>query len=442
MKELFENWKETKETLLEGLSAEQARVVGPCLENQKTQMLMEAAATGSIGADNIAGFRKILMPMIRRIIPGTIAQSIVGVQPMSAPVGLVYSMRYQYTDAMTSPTSPLDDIAAGSEMFGNVNPVRRYYAGDTVDVSIPAGAGSMGVTPGAALGDATGEAFLSALANCTSVGSARGEGFGGRKAELKVLSQTVSAGTRKLQAGWTIEAQQDAHAQHSMDLETEMTSALSAEIVQEIDNEIITDLLGLAGTARVFDYSLTASAVSGGYFPTYIGDRLANIGVQINEIANEIGRKTRRGVGNFIVVSPMMVSALQSASKSVFAPAVSGEFKGPTNTMFVGTLNGSIKVYSYLWNQSQPWAGGAAPAEVDTVLVGFKGGNGETDSGYFYCPYVPLMSSGVIMNPQTFQPVISLMTRYGKASFTNTATSLGNSADYYGKLSIQKLVFA
>jgi hypothetical protein len=231
---------------------------------------------------------------------------------------------------------------------------------------------------------------------------------------------------------------QDLQAQHGLDLENEMTQALSAEIVQEIDNEIITDLLGLAGTVAAFDGSLPGAP--GYYRPTFVGDRLANLGVMINYVANEIGRKTRRGVGNFIVVSPMIVSVLQSASKSVFAPAVQGSFKGPNNTMLVGTLNGTIKVYSYLWNQVQSTSVGGSGN--DSILVGYKGGNGETDSGYFYCPYIPLMSSGVVINPVTFQPVVSLMTRYGKATFTQKATSLGNSADYYGKINVSALSLA
>jgi hypothetical protein len=135
----------------------------------------------------------------------------------------------------------------------------------------------------------------------------------------------------------------------------------------------------------------------------------------------------------------MIVSVLQSAARSVFAPAVEGSFKGPNNTQLVGTLNGQIKVYSYLWNQAQ--SGDSAPAGSDTVLVGYKGGNGETDAGYFYCPYIPLMSSGVVVNPVTFQPVVSLMTRYGRLVLTDPTLSLGNSADYYGKVAVTNLDF-
>lgn len=479
--ELSENWGEIKSALLEGLDAKQTKVVGPLLENQRNHILMETAASGSTDAASIAGFRKVLVPMIRRIIPGTVAMELVGVQPMTGPVGLVYSLRYLYAENMTSAvvnSGAIDhgvgdiDTGVDAEAFGNVNAIRRFYSGaaggGARGAAQPAGDGGMGApAPGAldatlATGQAWGSTLDSTAASMTTGtqagaggsysvgGSMYGghgshiEGSGGRKMKLEVVSQAVEAGSRKLQAGWTIEAMQDLQAQHGLDLENEMTQALSAEIVQEIDNEIINDLLALAGTVGVFDGSLPGAP--GYYRPTFVGDRLANLGVQINVVANEIARKTRRGAGNFAVVSPMIVSVLQAASKSVWAPAVAGSFKGPNNTMLAGTLNGTIKVYTYLWNQvsATELTGTPTPYNTgnDTILIGYKGGNSETDTGYFYCPYIPLMSSGVVINPVTFQPVVSLMTRYGKASFTSKTTSLGNSADYYGKVNVTSLSFA
>jgi len=462
-KDLTESWSETKETLLEGLSSAKREMVAPLLENQKDYLLRETAAAGAIQAHDIAGFRKTLLPMIRRIIPGTIASEIVGVQPMTGPVGLVYTLRYKYAEEMAHNVAGSQfggfDIAAGDEAFGNEKPIRQFYAGNTGSAQ---DAGASGIANAAAAeGDidaatGDGQAWRSSADVTTydtgtmdfgsySVdvgGSMRGgsgsfiEGSGGRKMTLEILSQAVEAGTRKLQAGWTIEAMQDLNSQHGLDLESEMTKALSAEIVQEIDAEIINDLLALAGTVRSFDMTQTGGTT---YAPAFVGDRFANLGVRINEVANVIARKTRRGAGNFIVVSPMIVSVLQSAAKAVFAPAVEGSFKGPNNTMLVGTLNGQIKVYSYLWNQASP--GTSAPDGSDTILVGYKGGNGETDTGYFYSPYVPLMSSGVVVNPVTFQPIVSLMSRYGKVAFTDTTTSLGNSADYYGRINVVNLEF-
>jgi len=477
MEELFENWSETKAALLEGLPASKQSVVAPLLENQKNYLLGESAVTGSVQAHDIAGFRKIMIPMIRRVIPGTIATELVGVQPMSGPVGLVYTLRYRYAEAVagTSHPNPFGlpaAIAAGDEVFGNASPIRQWYSGGAPNPAANQIPGASGLAAPAVTGitgtDSTGVAWPSSLpAHDVSqfgpyaetslfghpghAGSLFGgsgsflEGSGGRKMTLDIKSQAVEAGSRKLQAGWTIEAMQDLNAQHGLDVESEMTKALSAEIVQEIDQEILTDLIALAGTVDTFDAS---RAGYGGptYQPAFVGDRLANLGIVINRVANEIARKTRRGAGNWIVVSPLGVTLLQAAAKSVFAPAVDGSFKGPNNTMLVGTLNGTIKVYSYLWNQAGAGVDlgvtPTVPVVSDTILVGYKGGNGETDVGYFYCPYIPLMSSGVIVNPVTFQPVVSLMTRYGKAVFTRTETSLGNSSDYYGKISLTDIELA
>ena len=473
MNEMFENWSEVKEALLEGLDTSKKQIVGTLLENQKQHILTETAAAGAVAANDIAGFRKILIPMIRRIIPGTIATELVGVQPMQGPVGLVYTMRYRYGESVTQPGTPFyptsGNITAGDEMFGNNPALRQFYSGAAGD-GTPAGAadaqpaGASGITNPtgveAGISDtAVGGAWPSSLPSYDTskfgpypssgvdaigkqyAGRLYGgsgsfiEGSGGRSVKLEVISQAVEAGTRKLQAGWTVEAMQDLKSQHGLDLESELTQVVSAEIVQEIDSEILSDLLALAGTVAAYDYTTVASV---GYQPAYLGDRFANLGVVINAVANEIARKTRRGAANFIVVSPMVVSILQSAAKSVFAPAVAGSFKGPNNTMLVGTLNGNIKVYSYLWNQ----VSGLGAAASDTILVGYKGGNGETDTGYFYCPYIPLMSSGVVINPVTFQPVVSMMTRYGKTAFTQSQTSLGNSADYYGKINLSNFQFA
>jgi hypothetical protein len=440
--DIINQWAESKEALLEGLQGSKREIVSTLLENQRTHVLRETATDGATSAQNIAGFRKIMIPMIRRIIPGTIGTELVGVQPMEGPVGLVYSLRLKYQDSMTTSTSPIDDITAGDELFGNAHPIRRFYSGGT-DQAQAAGADGFGApAPGLIQGVAQGAAWGSSLdaASGATVGGSGSyaEGMGGRRVGFEIMSQAVEAGSRKLQASWTVEAAQDLQAQHGLSIEDEMSKTISAQIVQEIDNEILTDLLALAGTAASWDGSLPSQP--GYYRPTFIGDRFANLGVMINYVANEIARKTRRGAGNWIVVSPMIVSLLQSATKSQFAPAIEGSFKGPNNSMLVGTLNGTIKVYSYLWNQSQSTDIGGTGN--DTILIGYKGGNGETDTGYFYCPYVPLQSSGTIVNPVTFQPVVSLMTRYGKTWFSNPASSLGNSADYYGKINVTNLTFA
>ena len=404
--ELFQNWSETKSALLEGLDDRRKKIVAPLLENGK-QHLAETAQAGVTPSGGIGQFQNIVIPMIRRIIPATIATELVGVQPMSGPTGLAFSLRFIFSQALNTGAAATD-IASGDEVFGNNSKTKRFYSG-----GMTAGADGNLFTP-------------DDVATGAAAPTADFESFGGRNMELRVLKQSVTAQTRRLQAKWTIEAMQDLNAMHGLDLESEITGALSAEIVQEIDNEIINDLLSLAGTPETFDMAGSFTGT-----PHYVGDRHAVLGVLINKISAEIARKTRRGPANFIVVSPLVAAALQSASKSVFAPAVSGSFEGPNNTKLIGTLNGSIKVYSYLYHDS-----GTEP-----ILVGYKGGNGETDAGYFYCPYIPLMSSGVLTDPNTYNPQVSLATRYGKAIFTNSGSSLGNSADYYGKITVSNLSF-
>jgi hypothetical protein len=405
--ELFENWSQTKEALLTELPEHKKAYMGRIMENTKA-VLTETAAAGVNAAGAIGNFQKIIIPMIRRIIPGTIATELVGIQPMSGPVSLAYSLRFLFsntTDGGAAGASPEDivgtelGLAGATEVFANNSKTKRWYSGG------PQGAGP---TTGFA---ATTDDF---------------EAYGGRQLQLEVLKQTVTAGSRKLQAKWTVEAMQDLSAQHGLDLEAEITAALSAEIVSEIDNEIINDLIALAGSVDTFDMNGTFTGV-----PNYVGDRHAVLGVLINKVAMEIARKTRRGQANWIVVSPLVGSVLQSAAKSVFAPAVSGSFEGPNNTKLIGTLNGTIKVYTYIYHDQ-----GNEP-----ILLGYKGGNGEMDTGYFYCPYVPLMSSNVVIDPATYNPQVSLMTRYGKATFVNSATSLGNSADYYGRITVANLSF-
>lgn len=450
--ELFENWAETKSTLLEGLDQRRAKVVSQVLENQAQYMngmLRETAGADVTSTANIGGFQKIIMPMIRRIIPGTIANEVVGVQAMNGPTGLIYSMRFVYKNTAAASGESAGDISVNDEAFGNTSAtmpyaskMRRFYSSGVTPAASGGYVDANGVNVGGAYTPSAGFTTANTPLSGTSGDTIDMESFPGRALGTQVLRQPVVAGTRKLQAKWSIEAMQDLSSQHGLDLESEITSALSAEIVHEIDNEIVTDLIRLAGTTETFDMAGSFTGT-----PHFVGDRHAVLGVLINKVCNEIAAKTRRGAGNFIIVSPAVVSVLQSASKSVFAPAVSGSFEGPNNTRLIGTLNGTIKVYSFLFNASfgTVAAGasvtGGATSSSDVVVVGYKGGNGEMDSGYFYCPYIPLMTSNVVTDPTTYNHQLMIMTRYGKATFASNSTSLANSADYYGKIVVNNVSF-
>ena len=384
---ITEKWTETKSALMEGLDGQRAKSMDAVLENTK-KYLAEAATTGATGAGNVAALNKVILPIIRRVMPTVIANEIVGVQPMTGPVGQIHTLRVRYSDAK-------DGVTAGAEALSPFEIARSYSA-----------------NPGSGTASPVAGASTSSL-----------EGEAGNKMSIQILKQTVEAKTRKLSARWTFEAAQDASAMHGLDVEAEVMAALAQEITAEIDQEILGSLTALAPSGTAYNQGgVTGTA-------TFVGDEHAALAVAINREANLIAQRTRRGAANWAVVSPQALTVLQSATTSAFARTTEGTFEAPTNTKFVGTLNGAMRVYvnSYLVDDSP-------------VLIGYKGA-GEVDAAAFYCPYIPLMSSGVIVDPSTFEPVVSFMTRYGYVELTNTASSLGNSADYLSKIAISNVTF-
>ena len=375
-------WAETKEALLEGLQGTKKSVMGVTLENTR-KYLMESPTAGATSAGNVATLNRVILPVIRRVMPTVIANELVGVQPMTGPVGQIHTLRVRYSD-----NSSGAGVTAGEEALSPFK-IAESYSGNEVSGSPKAAS------------------------------TATLEGAAGKRMSIQILKQTVEAKTRKLSARWTFEAAQDAQAQQGIDVEAEIMAALAQEITAEIDQEVLASLLSLAGSPTE---TYNQAAVSG--TATFVGDEHAALAVQINRVANLIAQRTRRGAGNWAVVSPFALTILQSATTSAFARTTEGTFEAPTNTKFVGTLNNAMKVYvnSYATDSTD-------------VLIGYKGGS-ESDAAAFYCPYIPLMSSGVVLDPSTFEPVVSFMTRYGYVELSNTASSLGNAADYLGKVAI------
>jgi hypothetical protein len=380
-------WAETKEALLEGLQGTKKSVMGVTLENTR-KYLQESATAGATSAGNVATLNRVILPVIRRVMPTVIANELVGVQPMTGPVGQIHTLRVRYSEAFDSTSGT--DVSAGEEALSPFKIAEGYSGG----------------------------------ANDRAVSTAALEGQAGRKMSIQILKQTVEAKTRKLSARWTFEAAQDAQAQQGIDVEAEIMAALAQEITAEIDQEILASLGSLASVGQTYDQA----AVSG--TATFVGDEHAALAVQINRVANLIAQRTRRGAGNWAVVSPFALTILQSATTSAFARTTEGTFEAPTNTKFVGTLNNAMKVYVNSYAQ-----------DSTAVLVGYKGSS-ESDAAAFYCPYIPLMSSGVVLDPSTFEPVVSFMTRYGYVELSNAASSLGNAADYLGTVTIANAVFS
>ena len=382
MSELFESkWGETKAALTEGLTGNKKKTLDIVLENTR-RALSESATAGATSSGNVATLNRVILPVIRRVLPTVIANELVGVQPMTGPVGQIHTLRIRYADSVGGTTT----TTAGEEALSPFK-IAEAYSGNQTD---------------------------------TKAGTTSGlEGTPGKRLSIQILKQAVEAKSRKLSARWTFEAAQDAQAQQGIDIEAEIMAALAQEITAEIDQEIIGSLRTLAGTAsETFDQA----AVSG--TATFVGDEHAALAILINRVANTIAQRTRRGAGNYAVVSPTALTILQSATTSAFARSTEGTFESPTNTKFVGTLNSAMRVYV-----------DAYASDSTAVLVGYKGSS-EADAPAFYCPYIPLMSSGVVLDPATFEPVVGFLTRYGYVELTNTASSLGNAADYVGLVDI------
>jgi len=383
-------WGETKEALLEGLNGTRRTTMGVILENTRKH-LAENATAGATSAGNVATLNRVILPVIRRVMPTVIANEIVGVQPMTGPVAQIHTLRVRYAESIGTNAFDSTAVNAGDEALSPFK-IATAYSGNS----------------------STGRAdTTNAL-----------EGQPGRKINVQILKQVVEAKTRKLSARWTFEAAQDAQSMHGIDVEAEIMAALAQEITVEIDQEVLGSLRALAGST----YSYDQASVSG--TATFVGDEHAALAVVINRAANLIAQRTRRGAGNWAVVSPAALTVLQSATTSAFARTTEGTFEAPTNTKFVGTLNGAMRVYvdSYA-------------ADTTPVLVGYKGSS-EADAAAFYCPYIPLMSSGVVLDPTTFEPVVGFMTRYGYVELTNTASSLGNAGDYLEEIAVSNLSFS
>ncbi len=390
MSELLESrWLDTKSALLEGLSGTKKSVMSATLENTR-KYLSETAGAGATSAGNVATLNRVILPVIRRVMPTVIANEIVGVQPMTGPVGQIHTLRVRYSDTVGTGAS---GTVAGEEALSPFK-IAEAYSGATAG---------------------------------TAASTAALEGEAGNKMSIQILKQTVEAKSRKLSARWTFESAQDAQSQHGIDVEAEIMAALAQEITAEIDQEVLASLNTLAGAAES-DVQYDQAGVSG--TATFVGDEHAALAVMINRASNKIAQRTRRGAGNWAVVSPFALTVLQSATTSAFARTTEGTFEAPTNTKMVGTLNNAMKVYVNTY-----------AADSADVLVGYKGSS-ESDAAAFYCPYIPLMSSGVVLDPASFEPVVSFMTRYGYVELNNTASSLGNAADYLARVSIANVSFS
>lgn len=384
---LLENqsaWKRLRTELVKDVRGNRKQITETVLENARRAVLNENATVGATTAGNVAIINKVMMPLIKRVMPTVMAHELVGVQPLTGPSGLITTLRVRY--ATTSPANGTG-IIAGQEALSPYL-VGAWYSGNE-DVN----------NPGAA-------------------DTALMEGTTGNDVSIELVKQDVRAKTRRLKARFTMEALQDAQAQYGINVEEELTSALAQQIVVDIDQELLTSLRSIAGVERA---TYDQSQVSG--VANTVVDEHASLATLINKQSNDIARRIRVSSANWMVVSHTILSLLQSACASQFARTTEGTFEAPTNNKYVGTLNNSLKTYVDTY------------AKDDDVLIGFKGSD-EINAAAYYCPYIPVMSSGTIVDPATFENVMGLMTRYGFVAMTNPANGLGNAADYLARIKV------
>ena len=380
-------------------------VTSVILENQEraqkedAAFMTEAAPTNATGS-GVNNCDPILISLVRRAMPNLIAYDIAGVQPMTGPTGLIFAMRSRYSTQ--SGTEALFD-AADTDFSG------RNAAGSSVDgYSSTADSG----TNPAVLNDGSPGTYTSGTGMTTAAAEALGDAAGNAFAEMafSIEKSTVTAKSRALKAEYTMELAQDLKAIHGLDAETELANILSAEILAEINREVVRTIYINAEKGASANTG-TVNTTTEGIFDLdtdsngrWSVERFKGLMFQVEREANAIAQRTRRGKGNIIICSSDVASALQMAGVLDYAPALNNNLNvDDTGNTFAGVLNGRFKVYI------DPYS--ANNTSKQYFVVGYKG-TSPYDAGMFYCPYVPLQMVRAV-GQDTFQPKIGFKTRYG-----------------------------
>jgi len=394
-------------------------VTSVVLENQEkslkedAQFMSESAPSNATGS-SIQNWNPILISLVRRAMPNLIAYDICGVQPMSGPTGLIFAMRSRFSSQ--SGTEALFD-EADSDFSG------RNAAGSSTNTGFSQTAQS-GENP-AVLNDAPIPGAGPNYTTGTGMSTAAAEGLGhgtdaSEFAEMafSIEKSTVTAKSRALKAEYTMELAQDLKAIHGLDAETELSNILSAEILAEINREVVRSIYRGAevGAADNDNSDAAINTTTAGIFDLdtdsngrWSVERFKGLMFQVERDANTIAQRTRRGKGNIIICSSDVASALQMAGVLDYTPALNNNLNvDDTGNTFAGVLNGKYKVYidPYAANL----ASNASPAK-QYYVVGYKG-TSPYDAGIFYCPYVPLQMVRAV-GQDSFQPKIGFKTRYG-----------------------------
>jgi hypothetical protein len=383
-------------------------VTAVILENQAQEMIKEGhilnetgsptnfAGTGgfsggSAAAGPVAGFDPILISLVRRSLPNLIAYDVCGVQPMTGPTGLIFAMRTRYASQGGTEAFYNEANTAFSGANGAIVASSMSISGNTTDYLFTGNAaptGAMTTGSAEALGD-----------------GAAGNTF--QEMAFSIEKVTVTARTRALKAEYSMELAQDLKAVHGLDAETELANILSAEILAEINREVIRTIYRIAkpgcqaGTTTRGAFNLDTDSNG-----RWMVEKIKGLAFQIEREANQIAKTTRRGKGNIVICSSDVASALAMAGILDYNSALAGQVSltvDDTGNTFAGTIFGRIKVYI------DPYFPVGSTSEF--AVVGYKGTNAY-DAGMFYCPYVPLQMVRAV-DTGTFQPKIGFKTRYG-----------------------------
>jgi hypothetical protein len=369
------------------------------LQEERHQMqgnfISEAAAANNIGAGSIGSFDPVLISLVRRAMPNLIAYDIAGVQPMSGPTGLIFAMKSKYSTQ--GGTEALFDEADTDFSGTGTHQAEPTGLGGATDADTD---GSIADTAAGDITNTFGSGLATSAAERLGVGES-GDGSFGEMA-FSIEKSTVTAKSRALKAEYTMELAQDLKAIHGLDAEGELANILSAEILAEINREVVRTILTKAKIGAL----QTSTAVSGIFDVNtdsdgrWMVERFKGLIMQIERECNVIAKETRRGKGNFIICSSDVASALAAAGMLDYTPALSTNLNvDDTGNTFAGVLNGRVKVYI------DPYA------TIDFVCVGYRGTN-PYDAGMFYCPYVPLTMVKAV-GENDFQPRMGFKTRYG-----------------------------
>jgi len=409
---LVEKWGPVLNEESAGSIADRHRrnVTAAVLENQEKAMMQEhsqmsfLSETAANNTGNVDNWDPVLISLVRRAMPNLMAYDVCGVQPMSGPTGLIFAMKskYQGENDGTDTFGDHNGVAPGTEALHNE--AETAYSGDsgTAHAGGPSGLDGAGdpIDTNRTVNDFGGGMSTE---DAEALGRPGGDKFG--EMGFTIDKATVTAKSRALKAEYTIELAQDLKAIHGLDAEAELANILSAEILAEINREVIRTINSQAKTGcqqsntavnGVFDLSTDADG-------RWSVEKFKGLLVQLDRECNAIAKETRRGKGNVIICSSDVATALTASGMLDYSPALSTQLQvDDTGNTFAGVLNGRIKVYI------DPYA------VADYVTVGYKGTN-PYDAGVFYCPYVPLQMVRAV-GENDFQPRIGFKTRYGMAS--------------------------